>query len=231
MSHQAWFFVPPITCIPSYQISCFKANFSLWRPRLSRHIVFLRICKMLSLKGKTTHMRTPVGCNYWHALGARHWGSRLLFCPVAPSLDLDSWLCRSPVGRTLAIFRSITYLGRPRENLLLPSKVYLYNRTFRSSAASLIFYPHAHTRHESLQIEMLHAWDGTRYSSFHPILYEHLWIRYRKQGVERRISHVVKMSSLASLLSANTFQNLSGVVVSKQRLRTGMKTQFFNPNV
>ena len=140
-----------------------------------------------------------------------------------------------PIPRgTYARDLSIDHLSRPAAGELiisLPSKVYLYNRTFRSSAASLTFYPHAHTRHESLQIEMLHAWDGTRYSSFHPILYEHLWIRYRKQGVERRISHVVKMSSLASLLSANTFQNLSGVVVSKQRLRTGMKTQFFNPNV
>ena len=152
---------------------------------------------------------------------------------MAPSLDLDSWLCRSPVGRTLAIFRSITYLGRPRENLLLPSKVYLYNRTFRSSAASLIFYPHAHTRHESLQIEMLHAWDGTRYSSFHPILYEHRWIRYRKQGVERRISHMMNMSSLASLTRSQLkhFSKSVRIVVSKQRLRTGMKTQFFYPNV
>lgn len=99
--------------------------------------------------------------------------------------------------RSRSFDRSPISAGRGRTYYYL--RRYIIIALIRSSAASLIFYPHAHTRHESLQIEMLHAWDGTRYSSFHPILYEHLWIRYRKQGVERRISHIVKMSSLASL--------------------------------
>ena len=62
------------------------------------------------------------------------------------------------------------------------------------------------------------------------ILYEHL--QYRKQGVERRISHMMNMSSLASLTRSQLkhFSKSVRIVVSKQRLRTGMKTYFSNPN-
>ena len=45
---------------------------------------FSRYSRCLSV-GRAITIRTLVGCRYRHALRAKHLGSRVLFCPMAPS--------------------------------------------------------------------------------------------------------------------------------------------------